>query len=47
MEFLTNLFFISFGIYIFIIICFIYSIVEIIFLQNLQGAKLKYKKSRF
>lgn len=47
MEFLTNLFFIIFGINIFIIIYFIYSvIVEILFLQNLQGSKLKYKKSK-
>ena len=46
MELLTNLFFINFGINIFIIIYFIYSIVEIFFLQNLQGSKLKYKKNQ-
>ena len=45
MEILTNLFFISFGINLFIIIYFIYSIVEIFLLQNLQGSKLKYKKN--
>lgn len=44
MEFLTNLFFISFGINIFIIIYFLYSLLEIVFLQNIQGSKLNYKK---
>lgn len=46
MKLLLNLFFISFGINIFIIIYFIYSLVEISFLQNLQGSKLKYKKNQ-
>lgn len=46
MKHLLNLFFISFGINIFIIIYFIYSVVEILFLQNLQGFKLNYKKNK-
>ena len=46
MQLLLNLFFINFGINIFIIIYFIYSIVEIIFLQNLQGLQLNYKKNQ-
>jgi hypothetical protein len=46
MEILLNLFFISFGINIFIIIYSLYSILEILFLQNLQGSKLKFKKNQ-
>lgn len=45
MELLLNIFFISFGINIFIIIYFIYSLFEIFFLQNHQGSKLKFKKN--
>lgn len=46
MELLLNIFFISFGINIFIIIYFLYSLFEIIFLQNHQGSKLKFKKNQ-
>ena len=44
MEFITHLFFISFGINIFIIVYSVYSLAEIIFNQNLQGSKLEFKK---
>lgn len=46
MQFLLNLFFISFGINIFIIIYSVYSLVEILLLQDLQGSKLKFKKAQ-
>jgi len=46
MEILTYLFFISFCFNIFIIIYTIYSFVEIIFLQELQGSKLKIKQNQ-
>lgn len=46
LDILFNIFFISFGINIFIIIYSMYSIVEIFLLQNLQGSKLKIKKKQ-
>ena len=46
MKILLNLFFISFGINIFIIIYSVYSLVEILLLQDLQGSKLKFKKAQ-
>lgn len=46
MKFLLDLFFISFGINIFIIIYSVYSLVEILLLQDLQGSKLKFKKAQ-
>ena len=46
MELLLTLFFISFGINIFIIIYLLYSLVEILLLQDLQGSKLKFKKAQ-
>ena len=46
MELLFNLFFISFGINIFIIIYSMYSLMEIFLFQSLQGSKLKIKKNQ-
>lgn len=46
MEILTYLFFISFCFNIFIIIYSVYSLIEIIFLQDLQGSKLKIKQNQ-
>lgn len=46
-NYLIHIFFISFIINIFIVIYSIYSEINFIFWQNLQGSKLKIKKKQF
>jgi len=46
LDVLFNIFFISFGINIFIVFYWVYSLIEIFLLQSLQGFKLKIKKNQ-
>jgi len=43
LNFLINLFFITFLFYLFIILSFLYSLFEFIFIQSKQGLKLNFK----
>jgi len=44
LNFLINLFFITFLFYFFIILSFLYSLFEFLFIQSKQGLKLNFKK---
>ena len=46
LDILFNIFFISFGINIFIVFYWVYSLIEIFLLQSLQGFKLKIKRNQ-